>query len=318
MDWGFEHNGIAFKSRVMNASGPLCASESELALIGASASAGIITKSMTFSPRDGNERPKYFENDLGSINSNGLENLGYRAYCGLLPELRARFQKPLIASCVGFSLLEFETIVRAVDTAGADIIEANLSCPNIAGKPQVAYDFDTAEKYLSGLRSFTDKPLWIKLPPYFEEVHRREMANLLLKYRIDGAVLINSVGNALVVDPVREQTVIKPKDGLGGLGGKYIKPVALANVWSFYRELKDRIPIVGVGGVYSGTDAFEFLLCGAQLVQVGSAFKSQGTGVFARIQSELDALVAQKKYAAISDFLGKLRVVESSEYGFEA
>jgi dihydroorotate dehydrogenase (fumarate) len=317
MDWSFTHKGIAFPHRVLNASGPLCTIEEELFALGVSESAGIVTKSMTPSPRTGNERPKYFEDALGSINSNGLENLGVDAYCELVPRLK-RFRKPVVASCVGFSLAEFERIVEKLDSAGADVIEANMSCPNIPGKPQVAYDFEAAEKYLSALRASTQKPLWIKLPPYFEEVHRREMAHLLLKHGIDAAVLINSVGNALVVDPVREQTVIKPKSGLGGLGGRYVKPVALANVWGFHQELRDRIPIVGVGGVYSGTDAFEFFLCGAQLVQVGSAFKSQGVGVFARVGSELSALVASKGYSSFADFCGKLKVVESSEYGFEA
>lgn len=308
---------MRFSSRIMNASGPLCTSENELFAIGQSASCALVTKSMTLAPRAGNDRPKYFESEFGSINSNGLENPGFEKYCELIPRLK-EFHKPVVASCVGFKAEEFEVMLKALDFAGADIIEANLSCPNIPGKPQVAYDLDTAEEYLKALRAATTKPIWIKLPPYLEEVHRSEMAKLLLKHRIDGVVLVNSVGNALWVDPAREQAVIKPKSGLGGLGGKFIKPVALGNVWSFFRELRDRIPIIGVGGVYSGADAFEFFLCGAQLVQVGSAFKREGTGIFARLNSELEMLMQKKGYSHVDDFRGKLKVVESEEYGFGA
>ena len=285
--------------------------------MGESNSSAVVTKSMTLEPRQGNDRPKYFENSFGSINSNGLENLGYKEYCELIPKLK-KFGKPIIASCVGFNVQEFETIIKALDSAGADVIEANLSCPNIVGKPQVAYDFEASEKYLHAIRNSTQKPLWIKLPPYFEEVHRSEMAKILLHNNVDGITLINSVGNSLIVDVEKEQTVMKPKTGLGGLGGKYVKPIALANVWSFHNELKDKIPIVGVGGVYSGSDAFEFFLCGASLIQIASAFKNEGIGIFERIEKEFLQLMQKKKYHSIEQFRGKLKTVENEDYGFSA
>ncbi len=317
MDFTFSHKGVAFSSRIMNASGPLCTFESELESLGNSASSAIVIKTTTSEARTGNEPPKYFENPLGSINSNGLENLGYKKYSELIPKLK-RFNKPIIPSVLGFNLNEFEKMIKELDTAGADIIEANLSCPNIPGKPQVAYDFEQSEKYLSVLRAATNKPLWVKLPPYLEIVHRQEMAKLLLKNKIDGATLINSIGNTLIVDAEKEQTVIKPKEGLGGLGGKYVKPVALGNVFTFFQELKGKIPIIGVGGIYSGMDVFEFFLCGAEMVQVGTAYKSQGAGVFARIQNELKTILQQKNYTKVEEVIGKLKVVQGEEYGYRA
>ena len=301
----------------MNASGPFCTYENELNALGESKSSAIVLKSMTLEPRRGNERPKYFENSFGSINSNGLENLGYKAYCELIPKLK-KFNKPVIPSCVGFNVQEFETIIKALDKAGADIIEANLSCPNIVGKPQVAYDFEASQKYLDAIRGATEKPLWIKLPPYFEEVHRAEMAKILSNNDVDGITLINSVGNSLIVDWEKEQTVIKPKLGLGGVGGKYVKPIALANVWSFFNELKRNIPIIGVGGIYSGSDAFEFFLCGASLVQIASAYKAEGASVFERIEKEFIHLMHNKNYSSVEDFRGKLKIAENEDYGFSA
>jgi dihydroorotate dehydrogenase (fumarate) len=317
MDWEYTLRNVHFSSRLMNASGPLCTFENELESLGQSESGAIVLKSTTMEPRTGNERPKYYENEHGSINSNGLENLGYQKYCELIPKLK-QFGKPIIPSVCGFSLSEFETMVKAFDKAGADVIEINLSCPNIIGKPQVAYDFEQSEKYLSAIRSVTDKPLWVKLPPYFELIHRQEMAKLLLKNKMDGATLINSVGNSIIVDPEKGQAVIKPKQGLGGLGGHYVKPIALGNVWTFYNELKGKIPIIGAGGVYSGKDAFEFFLCGAEMVQIGTAYKHEGPGIFSRIKKELDAFLSLKKYSSINDVIGKLKVVEGEEYGFTA
>ena len=301
----------------MNASGTLCTWENELSGLGKSRSGAIVTKSCTFQPRAGNDRPKYFENDFGSINSNGLENVGYESYAKWAPQMKS-FHKPYIVSVVGFDLEEFESMVSHLCRAGVDGIEANLSCPNIVGKPQVAYDVEASEKYLEAIRSACSAPLWVKLPPYLEELDRAEMAKLLLKHRVDGVTLINSIGNALIVDWEQEQTVIKPKGGLGGLGGKYVKPIALANVRSFFLELRDQIPIIGVGGIYSGTDAFEFFLCGASLVQVGSAFKSEGVSVFDRIEREFRQLMRQKNYSSIGQFRGKLKVVEQEAYGFGA
>ncbi|MBI4043852.1 MAG: dihydroorotate oxidase [Candidatus Diapherotrites archaeon] len=317
VDQFYSFNSVLFPSRIMNASGPLCTWEQELNALGESASGAIVLKTTTFEPRAGNDRPKYFENEWGSINSNGLENLGYKKYCELIPKLK-RFNKPVISSLSGFSLEEFTTMVGALDQAGADILEINLSCPNIAGKPQVAYDFEMSEKYLHTIRSTTEKPLWVKLPPYFETIHRQEMARILLKNEVNGVTLINSLGNALIVDPEKEQAVIKPKQGLGGVGGKYVKPVALGNVFTFSQELENKIPVIGVGGIYTGMDAFEFFLCGAQLVQIGTAYKSQGPGIFARVQGELNELLQRKNYARIEDAIGKLKVVEGEEYGFGA
>lgn len=301
----------------MNASGPLCTVEHELESLGQSASGAIVIKTTTKEARKGNEPPKYFENELGSINSNGLENLGFDEYVRLIPKLK-KFGKPIVSSVLGFSLDEFVEMVRSLDKAGADVLEVNLSCPNVPGKPQVAYDFEDAEKYLDALRGATEKPLWVKLPPYLEIIHREEMAKILLKYQVDGATLINSVGNALVVDAHKEQAVIKPNDGLGGLGGKFVKPVALGNVFSFSKAFNGKIPVIGVGGIYSGQDAFEFFLCGAQLVQIGTAYKSQGVQVFARVQNELESLLKQKGYSSIEQVIGKLQVVQGEDYGFRS
>ncbi|MDO8538379.1 MAG: dihydroorotate oxidase, partial [archaeon] len=115
MNLSVSFKNINFGSPFMNASGPLCTYENELNALGESSSSAIVLKSMTFEARKGNERPKYFENNFGSINSNGLENLGCKEYCELIPKLK-KFGKPIVASCVGFNVEEFETIIKALDS----------------------------------------------------------------------------------------------------------------------------------------------------------------------------------------------------------
>ena len=115
------------------------------------------------------------------------------------------------------------------------------------------------------------------------------------------------MGITLILDPETETPVIKPKKGFGGLCGDYIKPIALANVRAFYELLKDEVSIFGVGGIKSGTDAFEFLLAGADAVQVATIFEKEGPSCFERINRELEEILQRKGYNSIQDVKGSLK-----------
>jgi dihydroorotate dehydrogenase (fumarate) len=147
----------------------------------------------------------------------------------------------------------------------------------------------------------------IKLPPYFEEWYFDQISEIILKHKVGFISCINTLGNALVIDAEKESTVIKPNFGRGGLGGDWIKPIALSNVNSFYRRLGGKISIVGVGGVRTGKDAFEFLLAGADSVQVGSAFAQESYPIFTKIHDELSQILESKGYSSISEANGKLK-----------
>jgi dihydroorotate dehydrogenase (fumarate) len=298
--------GVRFPLCLMNASGALCVTREELDALGRSQAGAIVTKSMTPEPRIGNPEPRYVAFSEGSINSMGLPNLGYRAYAEIIPELKT-FGKPVIASIAGLCEDDFPEIVRTISKAQPDLLEINLSCPNIPGKPQLGYDFDASERVLRQVRAVADAPIGVKLPPYFDPAHHAAMAEVLGRVPVDFLSLINSVGNALVIDPERESVVIKPKGGFGGLGGRMIKPVALANVRAFWKAFHGRIPIIGVGGIRSGTDAFEHLLAGASAVQIGTALVEEGPKVFGRIQQELHALLVKKKYDGVQRVVGRLQ-----------
>jgi dihydroorotate dehydrogenase (fumarate) len=261
---------------------------------------------MTVEARAGNPLPRYYAFPGGSINSMGLPNLGYRAYAELIPKLK-HFGKPVLASVAGLCEDDFPLIARIINDARPDLIEVNLSCPNIPGKPQIGYDPEASERLIKRVRPLITVPMGVKLPPYFDPAHHQLMGDVIARCGVDFLNLINSVGNALMVNPDDEAVVIKPKGGFGGLGGAIIKPVALANVRAFYKHFKGQMPIIGTGGVSSGLDAFEHMLCGATAVQVGTALVEEGVQVFARLEKELAACLEQKGYKSVAECRGKLK-----------
>ena len=290
----------------MNASGALCVTRDELEALGKSGAGAIVTKSMTIESRQGNPTPRYHGFPGGSINSMGLPNLGYRAYAELIPHLK-RFGKPVIASVAGLGEEDFPTIAEAINAAQPDLIEVNLSCPNIPGKPQIGYDPETSERVLKKVRPKVSVPMGVKLPPYFDPAHHEAMGKVLGRCGVDFLNMINSVGNGLVVDPERETVVIKPKGGFGGLGGRLIKPVALANVRAFYKFFDGKMPIIGTGGIVEGIDVFEHFLCGASAVQIGTVLVEEGLDVFGRLEAELTAVLTRKGYRSILECRGRLK-----------
>jgi len=298
--------GVPLSSYLMNASGPKCTTWEELQVIGESASSAIVTKSCTMEFREGNPEPRYSDLPLGSIQSMGLPNLGYKAYLEMVPQLKA-LGKPVVVSISGFSIADNIEMVSAFQNSDVDLIEVNFSCPNIPGKAQVAYDFEQVETALTALTVLGDKPIGIKLAPYFDMSHFIAMATILKKFPVKFITCVNSIGNTLVIDPVTESPIIKPKGGFGGLCGDYIKPIGLANVRAFRELLDDDVQIIGVGGIKNGVDAFEYLLAGADAVQIATCFEKEGAVCFERIEAELKAFMANKGYTKLSDAKGKLK-----------
>ncbi|WP_455243426.1 dihydroorotate oxidase [Petrachloros mirabilis] len=298
--------GVDFPSCFMNASGALCVTKEELVALGRSHAGAIVTKSMTVEARQGNPSPRYYGFPGGSINSMGLPNLGCHAYAEMIPELK-KFGKPVIASVAGLCEDDFPVIAQVINQANPDLIEVNLSCPNIPGKPQIGYDAEASERLLKRVRKVITVPMGVKLPPYFDPAHHKLMGDVIGRCSVDFLNLINSVGNGLVVDSGAETVVIKPKGGFGGLGGTIIKPVALANVRAFWKHFEGKMPIIGTGGIMNGIDAFEHFLCGASAVQVGTVLVEEGTEVFKRLEQELAACLEKKGYKSVAECRGKLK-----------
>lgn len=299
-----------FANPFMNASGVHCMTTTELVELEQSNAGAFITKSCTLNERAGNPEPRYFDVPLGSINSMGLPNRGFDYYLDYALNYEKQQTQPLFFSIAGMSAaenLEMLTLIEKSDFQG--ITELNLSCPNVPGKPQLSYDFEATEDLLQQVFARFTKPLGIKLPPYFDLAHFDQMAEILNQFPLTYVNSINSIGNGLYIDPQKEAVVIKPKEGFGGLGGEYVKPTALANVRAFYTRLKPEIKIIGTGGIRNGQDAFEHLLCGATMLQIGTELHKEGPKIFDRITKELEQIMTEKGYRTIDEFRGKLKTI---------
>ncbi|MEB7440310.1 dihydroorotate oxidase [Enterococcus hirae] len=299
-----------FANPFMNASGVHCMTTTELVELEQSNAGAFITKSCTLNERAGNPEPRYFDVPLGSINSMGLPNRGFDYYLDYALNYEKQQTQPLFFSIAGMSAaenLEMLTMIEKSDFQG--ITELNLSCPNVPGKPQLAYDFEATEDLLQQVFARFTKPLGIKLPPYFDLAHFDQMAEILNQFPLAYVNSINSIGNGLYIDTQKEAVVIKPKEGFGGLGGEYVKPTALANVRAFYTRLKPEIKIIGTGGIRNGQDAFEHLLCGATMLQIGTELHKEGPKIFDRITKELEQIMTEKGYRTIDEFRGKLKTI---------
>ena len=168
----------------------------------------------------------------------------------------------------------------------------------------MAYNFELLEEYLTKIFEEVNvgnfSVFGIKLPPFFELSDYEGVSLKISKFPINFITCINSIANGMVIDIENEKPVIEPKGGLGGIGGSVIKPIGLSNVYNFKKLLPD-IDIIGCGGIETGKDVFEYLLCGASAVQIGTQFQREGVECFKRINEEFLEVMKSKNYKTIKD-----------------
>lgn len=323
--------GIPLSTCVYNASGPRTGTSAALSKIAASAAGAVLAKSATVAKQTGNPMPRTWHADTaleeqeGSLNSEGLPNAGIDYYLDdktveeSVGSSSGSSSKPYMVSISGKTLEDNLAMLKLVQSRivdeGANIaaVELNLACPNVIGKPIIAFDFEQMESVLRAVSAqLHSKPvkLGVKMPPYFDGPHFEAAAAVLNRYAdtVSYVASINTVGNALAVDAHAEMPVIASNQGFAGLSGPAVKYTALANVRRMRELLSPTIDVVGVGGVSSGRDAFEMILCGAHAVQVGTCHWVEGPGCFDRICDELRDVMAEKGYDSVDDFRGKIKV----------
>ncbi|MDR3225824.1 MAG: dihydroorotate dehydrogenase [Clostridiales Family XIII bacterium] len=274
--------GIKWKNPVTTAAGTFAYKESaayyDLTVLGA-----VTTKGVSPEPWAGNRTPRIAETASGMLNAVGLENPGVDAYIdGELRYLKAK-DAVVIANVCGHSEDEYIEVVRKLDGTNVDMLELNVSCPNVC-EGGMAFGTDTA--VLSSLtrkaKSVTKKPILIKLSPNVTDI--TELAAAAEDAGADALSLINTLVG-MRIDIRTGKPVLA--NGTGGLSGPAIKPVAIRMVYQVARRVK--IPIIGMGGVMTGEDAMEFLLAGATAVAVGTAALID-PGAPARIVKELGGI----------------------------
>jgi dihydroorotate dehydrogenase (NAD+) catalytic subunit len=210
------------------------------------------------------------ETDYGMLNSIGLQGPGLdRFLAAVLP----RLPRPVWVSVGGFDAHDFAESCARLDETDAEVLELNLSCPNVDDAA------DTAAELVAAARAATAKPLYAKLSPATWDI--AESARAVQAAGADGLVLVNTI-RGLALD----QQTLRPRLGpaIGGYSGPALKPIALATVWTCFRATG--MPIVGMGGITSGRDAFEFIAAGARVVGIGTALFADPAAP-SRIRAEL-------------------------------
>ena len=224
----------------------------------------IVTKGTTRLARDGNVPARIAETPSGMLNAIGLQNPGVDVVLREYAPVWASWDVPVIVNVAGDSVDDYAIVARRVEgVTGVAGLELNISCPNVANGLQFGIDPELAAQVTAAVRKATRLPLIVKLTPNVTDLVA--IGRAVENAGADAVSAVNTyVGMAIDVQHRRPRL----SRGSGGLSGPAIKPLALQAVWQLAEEL--RIPVIGVGGITTATDALEFLLAGARAVQLGT------------------------------------------------
>ncbi|MCL2373726.1 MAG: dihydroorotate dehydrogenase [Treponema sp.] len=258
--------GVKLRNPVIAASGTFGFGRDYEGILDIASLGGICTKGLTLGKRPGNPGRRLHETPAGMMNSIGLENPGIPGFLeNELPRMR-ELGPAVIANLSGSTLDEYVQGAQLLDVPGVDMIELNISCPNVkAGGMAFGLDPEAAASVTRHVRKAApNKPLMVKLTPNAHDL--RAVARSCVSAGADALSLVNTF-KAVAIDICKRRPVF---DNISaGLSGPAIRPIALRMVWDLFDAVK--VPIVGMGGIACSADALEFLLAGAGAVQVGSA-----------------------------------------------
>ncbi|MDR3298419.1 MAG: dihydroorotate dehydrogenase [Candidatus Accumulibacter sp.] len=258
--------GMTLRNPVMTASGTFGYGEEFSTYVDLERLGAFVTKGLSLRPRPGNPTPRIVETPGGMLNAIGLQNVGIEAFIEKkLPFIRG-VNTPCIVNFFGDTVDEYAEMSRRLDEIPEiAALEMNISCPNVKhGGIVFGSDPASAAEVVAACRKATAKPLIVKLSPNVTDIV--SLAKACADAGADALSLINTL-IGMAIDLGKRRPVLA--NVTGGLSGPAIKPVALRMVWAVSRAVK--LPLVGIGGITTATDAIEFILAGASAVQVGTA-----------------------------------------------
>lgn len=293
--------GVEFKNPIITASGTFGFGREYNRFYDVGRLGGICSKGLTLEPREGNQPIRIAETPSGMLNSVGLQNPGVRHFI----EYELPFMKGtgavVIANVAGSCESDYVRITQILSDTDVDMIELNISCPNVKkGGMAFGVEPDGVAHIVGAVRKACKKPLIVKLTPNVSNI--TDNARAAENAGADVISLINTVA-AMAVDFRTKRPVLAAVTG--GLSGPAVKPIALRMVYECHKSVK--IPIIGMGGIMSGKDAGEFMLCGATAVQVGTANIFEPYAAI-NILNELTSLCESDNINDVQTLVGGLKV----------
>lgn len=262
----------------------------------------VIVKGTTIKAREGNPYPRMAETPSGMLNAVGLQNKGVDYFVGkIYPEVR-NLGCPAVVNVSGSSIDDYVAAASAIDRL-EDIpaIELNISCPNVKeGGMAFGVKAESVDAVVSAVRKAYSRTLIVKLSPNVTDI--TEMARAAEAAGADAVSLINTL-LGMAIDAESRRPLLSTVTG--GLSGPAVKPVALRMVWQTARAVS--IPVVGIGGISSASDAIEFMLAGASAIEIGTA-NFIDPSVSVKVIDGIDAYLERHGYSSVSQIVGALEL----------
>jgi len=294
--------GLELKNPVMTASGTFGYGEEYAAFLDLNRLGAVVVKGLSRLPKEGNPVPRIVETSAGMLNAIGLQNIGVERFIAdKMPFLRGVDTK-VICNFFGDSVGEYIEVAEMLSaTDGVHALEMNVSCPNKqAGWCVFGTDPNVLGEVVSAVRKVCTVPLIVKLSPNVTSISH--MARVAEDAGADAVSLINTI-TGMAVDIKTRRPVLANR--IGGLSGPAIKPVAVRMVWEVYNAVK--IPIIGMGGIFTAADALEFIIAGARGIAVGTANFVNPTATV-DIVDGLSQYLEAENIQNINELIGSLRL----------
>ena len=265
LDLSVEIAGVKFKNPVFTASGTCGFGREYLPFYSLSDIGAIMTKGVCLNPKEGNKTPRVAETPAGMLNAIGLQNPGVKYFIeNELPDLK-KYDTKIIANIFGKDIDEYCKVAEILSDTNIDMLELNISCPNVKNGVYFSTDCDLAAAITEAVKKHAkSKPVTVKLSPNVTDIVK--IAKAVENGGADCISMINTL-LGMKIDIKTKRPVLK--NNIGGLSGAAIKPVAVRMIWQVRNAVK--LPIIGMGGITNGDDAVELMLAGADAVAVGTA-----------------------------------------------
>ncbi len=292
--------GLELRNPVMTASGTFGYGLEFEDFVDLSRLGGIVVKGTTLNPREGNPYPRMAETAGGMLNCVGLQNKGVDYFCEQIYPRVKDMDTNVVVNVSGSSVEDYAECARRIgELENIPAIELNISCPNVRqGGMAFGVTAAGAASVVKAVRQAYPKTLIVKLSPNVTDV--TEIARAVEAEGADAVSLINTL-MGMAIDAERRRKVLSI--GTGGLSGPAVKPVALRMVYQVARAVK--IPVVGLGGIMTATDAVEFLLAGASAVEIGTA-NFIDPSVTVKVVEGIEAYLDRHGFRSVKDIIGIL------------